>query len=287
MRRILAATDFSHRADRALERAALLCQAGSARLEIVHAVDPDRPAALVTAEAGLSRDLLDEQRRSLLDRFEIHAGTHLYEGEAFQGIASAIDDLKPDLLVIGAYRRRLLQDTFVGTTAERAIRRSGIPVLMVNTDAERPYVHILVAVDLSPDSASALGKTMELELNREAVLSVVYLFDAPASGSIALGSLSKDEVRSYVAEEEKLAARELDAFLKSAGVRRGPRIVRPVRESVVAGVKAVAAELGADLLVIGAGAGSGAARMLLGSTALEILATSPRDVLVVPRPGRG
>lgn len=282
MRRILAATDFSHRADRALQRAALLSRAAGARLEIVHAVDPDRPQALVTAEAGLSRDLLDEQRRSLLDRFEIHAGTHLYEGEAFQGIASAIDDLKPDLLVLGAYRRRLLQDTFVGTTAERAIRRSGIPVLMVNTDAQRPYVHILAAVDLSSDSAAALSKTMELEVNREAVLSVVYLFDAPASGSLALGSLSKDDIRGYVAEEQKLAARELDAFLASAGVRGVPRIVRPLQSKVVDGVQAIAAELGADLLVIGAGSGSGPARMLLGSTALEILATSPRDVLVVP-----
>jgi len=286
VRRILVATDFSGRADRAMRRAARLAKAGGARLEIVHVVDPDRPAALVETEAALSRDLLDDQRGGLLDGFEIHSGTHLYEGEAFQGIAGAISDLKPDLLVIGAYRRRLLHDTFVGTTAERAIRRSGIPVLMVNTDAERPYVHVLAAVDLSADSASALTTTVDLGLTREAVLSVVYLFDAPASGSIALGSLSRDEIRSYVAEEEKLATRELDAFLEYAGVVRAPRIVRPVAGKVSAGLKTVAGELGADLLVIGAGAGSGPARMLLGSTALDILAKSPRDVLVVPRAGR-
>jgi len=40
-------------------------------------------------------------------------------------------------------------------------------------------------------------------------------------------------------------------------------------------------------VVIGAGAGSGAGRMLIGSTALDILATSRRDVLVVPRAKSG
>jgi nucleotide-binding universal stress UspA family protein len=284
VRCILAATDFSNRADRAVRRSALLARFAGARLELVHAVDPDRPQALVEAEAGMSRDLLDEQRSFLLDRFGIHAGTHLYEGEAFQGIAGAIEDLKPDLLVIGAYRRRLLQDTFVGTTAERAIRRSRIPVLMVNADAERDYVHVLAAVDLSSGSASALRTAIDLELNRETVLSVAHLFDAPAAGSLAQAALSKTEIRSYLAEEEQLAAKELDAFLEYAGVSHVPRLVRHTNGKIVAGLKAVAEDLGADLLVIGAGAGSGPARMLLGSTALAILATSARDVLVVPRP---
>jgi nucleotide-binding universal stress UspA family protein len=210
----------------------------------------------------------------------------MFEGEAFQGIADAIDRLEPDLLVIGAYRRRLLQDTFVGTTAERAIRRSGIPVLMVNTDAEQSYVHILAGVDLSSNSAAALRTALELGLNRDAVLSVLYLFEAPATGSIALGSLSRSEIRKYVADEQKLAAKALDAFLEFAGVEGAQRIVRHAGTSIVAGIEAVAGDLGADLLVVGAGAGSGVGRMLLGSTALDILATSPRDVLIVPRPKR-
>ncbi|MGK7294448.1 MAG: universal stress protein [Candidatus Wenzhouxiangella sp. M2_3B_020] len=286
MRRILAATDFSLRADRALHRAALLARTTGAKLDIVHVVDPDRPETLVEAEMGLGRDLLEEQRGSLLDRFEIRARTHMFEGEAFQGIASAIDRLEPDLLVIGAYRRRLLQDTFVGTTAERAIRRSGIPVLMVNTDAEQSYVHILAGVDLSSNSAAALRTALELGLNRDAVLSVLYLFEAPATGSIALGSLSRSEIRNYVADEQKLAAKALDAFLEFTGVERAQRIVRHAGTSIVTGIEAVAGDLGADLLVVGAGAGSGVGRMLLGSTAFDILATSPRDVLIVPRPKR-
>ncbi|MBS3824525.1 MAG: universal stress protein [Wenzhouxiangellaceae bacterium] len=283
MRRILVATDFSSRSEQALRRAALLASASGAKLDLVHAIDPDRPRELVTAEAGLSRDLLDEQRSLLRDRHGINARSHLYEGEPFQGIGKALEELQPDLLVLGAYRRRLLQDTFVGTTAERAIRRSPRPVLMVNAEARDPYTHVLAAVDLSEHSARALRTMATLGLNRDAAVSVAYAFDAPGTGFLTLGTMSKAEIRSYLAEEQALAARELDAFLAKANFGRVQRIVRQIESTDVAAIGAIATELAADLLVIGAG--SGHARMLLGSTALELLATSSRDVLIVPRLG--
>ena len=282
MRRILVATDFSPRADLALRRAAILARAIEARLDIVHVVDPDRPKRLVAAEAGLSRDLLEEQRRLIHDRDAIEATPHLYEGEPFQGIGKALDDLQPDLLVLGAYRRRLLQDTFIGTTAERAIRRSRKPVLMVNSEVNEHYVHILAAVDLSANAAQALRATTVLELTRGAALSVAYFFYALGVGSLTLGSLSKAEISSYLADEHALAVDELNAFLENAGVGRVQRIVRHIDTTIAAAVQNAASELAADLVVIGAGSGSGPSRMLLGSSALDILATSRRDVLVVP-----
>ncbi|HKL53044.1 MAG TPA: universal stress protein [Wenzhouxiangellaceae bacterium] len=282
MRRILVATDFSPRADLALERAAILAATTDANLDIVHVVDPDRPRRLVAAEAGLSHDLLDEQRKLITDRHGIEASAHLYEGEPFQGIGKALDNLKPDLLVVGAYRRRLLQDTFIGTTAERAIRRSRKPVLMVNSEATEHYVHILAAVDLSPNSAQALRTVAALDLNRDAAMTVAYLYDAHAIGSISLGSLSKADIRAYLADEEALAVGELDTFLKLVEAGRVQRIVRHIDTTLAPTLQNIASELSADLLVIGAGAGSGPTRMLLGSSALEILATSRRDVLVVP-----
>jgi len=282
MRRILAATDFSPRADLALERAAILATTTSASLDIIHVVDPDRPRELVAAEASLSRDLLDEQRKLISGRHGIEASARLYEGEPFQGIGKALDELKPDLLVLGAYRRRLLQDTFVGTTAERAIRRSRKPVLMVNSEARERYVHILAAVDLSPNAAQALRTTTALGLNHDAALSVAYLYDAPGAGSISLSALSKTEIKAYLADERALAVGELNAFLESVPVGRVQRIVKEIHKSVADALQGIAGELSADLLVIGAGSGSGPARMLLGSSALDILATSRRDVLVVP-----
>lgn len=285
MRSILVATDFSTRADLALQRAAMLARSADARLDIVHVIDPDRPSELVTAEASLGRDLLEDQRGLVRDRHGINASTHQYEGEPFQGIAKALDDLQPDLLVLGAYRRRLLQDNFIGTTAERAIRRSPRPVLMVNNpDSRDSYTHLLAAVDLSKNAAHALRTAIDLGLNRDAVFSIAYVFDAPGIGSMTTGSMSKADIKSYLADEQRLATRELNEFLEPLKVGRVQRIVRHVDTTVVAAIREIATELSADLLVIGAGAGSGPMRMVLGSTALEMLAASRRDILVVPRP---
>lgn len=44
MKKIMFATDFSERSDRALRRAVILARAHDAVLEIVHVVDDDRPA---------------------------------------------------------------------------------------------------------------------------------------------------------------------------------------------------------------------------------------------------
>lgn len=286
MNRILAATDFSPRADLALARAALLARLNQVPLDLVHVIDPDRPRPLVEAEAMLSRDLLERQAERLASEHGIEVGRQLYENEAFLGICNAIEQLEPDLLVIGAYRRRLLQDIFIGTTAERSIRRSHKPVLVVNGQAHGDYTHILAALDLSDNSVAVLRFIRALGLNREAMISVAHLFEAPAIGSLSMCSSTKEEIRQYLAAEQAEASEALEALLQRAEAGRVQRILRPMELPIEREIEKAADELGADLVVIGAGASSGSARMILGSTTLEILRTSRRDILVVPDPDK-
>ncbi|MEO1138854.1 MAG: universal stress protein [Pseudomonadota bacterium] len=56
-------------------------------------------------------------------------------------MAQAVGQIRPDLLVIGSHRRRVLRDIFAGTTAERAICSLGCPVLVVNAPPVGPYNH--------------------------------------------------------------------------------------------------------------------------------------------------
>ncbi len=286
MNRILAATDFSPRADLALDRAALLARLNQVPLDLVHVVDPDRPAPLVEAETMLGQGLLEQQAERLASDYGIAVGRQVYQNEAFLGICDAVEQLQPDLLVIGAYRRRLLQDIFIGTTAERSIRRSRKPVLIVNQPAGNDYAHALAALDLSDNSVAVLRMIRSLQLNRAAMISVVHLFEAPAIGSLALSSANEQEIDHYLAGEQAAATEELDDLLHSAEAGRVQRIVRPIERSIERELEKVADELGADLVVIGGGASSGGTRLLLGSTTLEILRTSRRDILVVPNQGK-
>ena len=77
-------------------------------------------------------------------------------GDPFDGILRTARTLKADLIVMGAHRKQLLRDIFVGTTIERVIRTGPYPVLMVNNEVQPPYRTALAAVDMSEASANAI-----------------------------------------------------------------------------------------------------------------------------------
>jgi nucleotide-binding universal stress UspA family protein len=65
MKKILVATDFSTRSDRAIRRAILLAKKFEAAVSLIHVVDDDRPTRIVDAERESASMLLSEQARSL------------------------------------------------------------------------------------------------------------------------------------------------------------------------------------------------------------------------------
>ena len=67
---------------------------------------------------------------------------------------------------MGAHRKQLLRDIFVGTTIERVIRTGPHPVLMVNNEVRRAYRTALAAVDMSEASASAIRTAIILFMRR-------------------------------------------------------------------------------------------------------------------------
>ena len=122
MQRIMLATDFSERSDRALRRAVLLARSHGARLDLVHVVDDDRPQRIVQHEVDDARAMLRELARALERDDGVQTDIGIILADPFAGIATAAAERQPDLLVIGPHRRQILRDVFLGTTAERTIR---------------------------------------------------------------------------------------------------------------------------------------------------------------------
>lgn len=89
MQRIMLATDFSERSDRALRRAVILARAHDAVLDNVHVVDDDRPRRIVEHEVNDARQLLSELARSLKDMDGVSCSTQIVQAVPFAGIVKA------------------------------------------------------------------------------------------------------------------------------------------------------------------------------------------------------
>lgn len=287
MKRILVATDFSARSDRAIRRATLLARAYGSSITMVHVIDDDQPKRIVKAEREASSVLLSEQARSLREIDGVDCSYNIILGNAFEGIAKAAEETNCDLLVIGPHRRQALKDVFVGTTAERTIRASSRPILMANGVPAGSYRHVLVAVDFSECSADAALAVTDLGLEKHAAVSVVHVFDAPGTRLMSRASLTEDQVKDYMLDMEERATGELGAFLGNLNFDPIRRVVKHNETSVANTISAVAREISADLVVVGTHGRTGVTKLLLGSVAEEVLRTGNCDVLAVPPSATG
>jgi len=282
MKRILVATDFSTRSDRAIRRATLLARTFAATLTLVHVVDDDQPPRRARAERRSASALLTKLAGTLREVDGVTSDIDVPMGDAFEGILTAANRLNPDLIVIGAHRRHILRDVFVGTTAERTIRASRRPVLMANAVPAAPYRNVLVAVDFSEFSGEAVRAVARLGLEKHGAVSVLHVFDAPAAGPILRASLTNAEIAEYQAEAEGRAAVELAAFLREVKFAPGRRVLTLGQGPTADSIRSAAAEAAADLIVVGTHGRTGAAKLLLGSVTEELLRNANCDVMAVP-----
>jgi nucleotide-binding universal stress UspA family protein len=282
MKKIMFATDFSERSDRALRRAVILARAHDAVLEIVHVVDDDRPSRIVDHAVNDARQLLGELARSLKDLDGVSCTTQIVQDDPFAGIVKAVAKATPDLLVIGPHRRQILRDAFVGTTAERTIRAASCPVLMVNGPPVGPWRHMLQTTDLSEAAERAFKRFARLDLGVGARSSVLSVFDAPALRLAMSDSMGKQGKEDYLNHLRADARQALAAFVARVGMGQADKVVRPDETTVANEILMAAEELKADLIVVAAIGKGAVTRMVLGSVAQLVLKDARCDVLVIP-----
>lgn len=296
--KILVATNFSTRSQRAVRRAGLMARQSGGELTLVHVVDDAGPSDVIAQEIRESKRMLEEQIEAMPELRGLPTRAFAVEGDAPQAILRAAKSAKSALIVMGAYRRRGLQD-LLGTTIDRVVRKGSLPVLMVNREADRPYRTAVAAVDVSSPSANALRTGAALGLPSGAQLTLVHAYLAPARGRMAYAAISSETIERYVDEEGEHTTKALVDFLHDNHLDGGLGDDAPsmrVEEGAALPVIAAAVEqLNPDVLIIGTQGRSLIAKTFLGSVAEEVLRSLPVDILAVPpgrphparRPGRG
>src|SRR5262249_51855634 len=144
IRSVLAVTDFSVQAGRAIERAARLAVEHGATLRLMVASMEGAPPRL---DAAI---LLPQSARKLNGRFPPTARTVEQTANTLVDVA---DEARcADLVVLGQSRENRLLAFIRGSAAERLARLVRCPILVVRQAAPRSYDRVLVAVDFSDDS---------------------------------------------------------------------------------------------------------------------------------------
>jgi nucleotide-binding universal stress UspA family protein len=280
--KILAATDFSTRSNRALRQAGLLAQPDKAQLHVVHVVDDDQPNELIRMEKREGERLLREQIDSMPELVGVEANPMVVTGDPFDGILRTGAAVNADLIVMGTHRKQLLLDIFVGTTIERVIRKGSIPVLMVNNEAQRKYENIVAPVDMSAPSANALRVALSTGLIRDKRATLLHAFLPLAKGKMFVANADKAEIDSYVASERQRAMDELAAFLVSNDLHGGGWSLRLEEGAPMEIIARAVSETRPDLLVMGTHGRSALLKALVGSVTEEALRSLSVDILVAP-----
>lgn len=282
MIKIMVATDFSERSDRALRRATLLARQSGASLELIHVVDDDQPHQIVEAECKEAEILLHQLAATLQEIDGIPCTSRVMLAAPFLGIVQAVDDSVPDLLVIGPHRKQLLRDVFIGTTAERTIRSVACPTLMSNAVPAGTYRRVLLTTDLSAGSRDALRRFSGLRLGKRAHKSLLYVFDAPALDLAFSHTIPQGDQQQYLAEKQKEASQRLAEFLASLKQGTLESMVRYEATDTAGEIINTAREEQADLLVLSTRGSRGAEKKYIGSVTEYVLGTSSIDVLAIP-----
>jgi nucleotide-binding universal stress UspA family protein len=287
---VLVPTDFSKSAARVLDRALLLPLAPEARLHLVHVVPRALPAKLRAGTESEARRALEEAasaaragaRKRGTEGLSITS--ELLFGEPYVEIIRAARTAEAELIVLGRHGWRPLKDLFIGTTAERVVRKGEVPVLIVNLKAAQAYSRPLLATELDEASRGTSSMLVRVMGPGARDVTVVHGFNVPFEELVAPGH-SNREMSAYRKECRDEAAAGMKKFLASvSGLGLQWRVLlRPGDARSVILREAVRQR--ADLIALGTHGRSGIAHALLGSVAEWVISAAPCDVLVV-RPGR-
>lgn len=282
MQRILVATDFSTRSDRALRRGTLLAKQFGCDVALAHVVDDDQPVRMVEAERREATALLEDLAATVMAADGVRCSATVVAGEPFKQVTATADSVDADLIIMGPHRRQILRDIFTGTTVERTIREASMPIIMANSVPARGYDRVMIATDLSECSAKAFASAEALGLLQNAQVTVFHAYGAPAEGLLFRSGMSAEQAKAYRVEEASKAERDLETHLRSAKYSPAESRIELIETSAAEGVRRGAQMCKADLLVIGTRGMSGVKSFVIGSVAHELLRSSEIDVLVVP-----
>jgi nucleotide-binding universal stress UspA family protein len=290
---VLAAVDFSKNSYAALRRAARLAHDNDQRLVVVHSVasaDEDAfwrhlvstPWEVPSKIRKVAEARLRESVQEVLTTSELPDDIAYVVAlkDAADGILSAQKGHDAEIIVIGSTGAGKVQNFLLGSSAERVVRESPVPVLTLtpNAPTER-FERVLAPIDFADCSRKSLQMAIDIAREEQAKLHILHAFALPAAGLSLLDMQAPPEaIEAY----EQRKWEQFDAFLEDFDLE-GVECSRLLRiDSPASAIRDAVEEEGVDLICMGTRGRRGFKRFVLGSTAGRVVRNVPCSVLTVP-----
>lgn len=299
--RILCPVDFSEGSRRALEYAVALARWYGARVTALH-VFPNVPVPEPVEEfalAGQALSLRDVGAGGLqtdLEHFvssvagDVPVETSLDESpDVVQDILAQAAVAPVDLVVMGTHGRRGVSRLVLGSVAERTMRRSTCPLLLVPPHArpaavERiPFKRILAAIDFSTCAERAFAFALLLAEEADADITLLHVIDTPPELHEAWAADGREEidVAAARARADAAALQRLRALVPDT-VRPYCHVTTRVEEgSAARQILRVAGEERPDVIVMGVHGRGAVDLFVFGSTTHDVVLGADCPVLTV------
>ena len=267
--------------------------APGAELVLAHVISIPEPPPIVRGKfprRDLLIDTVREGAEKRLREISLSLGAdrvwlELREGEPVECITTLAEDFSADAVVAGAHGERAGLSEGLGSTADRLVRASTRPVLLVTGPRLTTPRHVLVPLDKTDHAAGALGWASALSQRDGARVTAMHV----ETGGVASGALAALAVVSGTPPGNvgtPLAiAEESNRLLEStvaAGVPRQQASSEIVTGDPTREILAAATRLDVDLIVMARRDTGNLRRAVLGSVVAGVLRSASCPVLVVP-----
>ena len=290
---ILIAVDGSPCGNRAAQVGLEFAGQLNAWVSFTHAVGNGNNDERAQTAKALGQTLL-EHWEHVAHEANLEVNSHLQTGASVaEAIIQASEFQGANLIVMGTQGREGIPRLLLGSVAERVLRESQLPVMLIRVgkqegDKTPQFKNILVAVDGSKPSQLALGQAKELAHDLGAALEIFHVIpDVPAQYMTGFeygafididryqkdieleGKAIMDGILAQLKADPAAPAKFVTTQIKAQGERPSDVIVR------------VAKEHQADLIVMGTHGYRGFDRLLLGSVAERVAHRAETPVLLM------
>jgi nucleotide-binding universal stress UspA family protein len=283
---ILAAMDLDKGSDELLRQADALARSYHVKLSVCHvlpeifAVRPlfpqlhlDDALELSDLEAGV-RDALLKRIRTVTDRESPQIEIEIEQGTVHAGILRAAENIGAGAVVVGGkVDHKGLH--ILGGAAEHVVRYAHCPVLVARPS---PAGKVLAATDFSDRSLPAVEAGAAEARHRKADLTIIHAIDLIPVMSPFYEEFYSVPPMDLSGEMRSIWQPRLDECVHQFKAKGGGLLRDgPAAEAILS----AAAELPAQLVVVGTHGRTGLSRIALGSVAEAVVRAAPCSVLTV------